>query len=134
MAAQDMRCVAGSIFYGAPKVPNPSHPQVEYEVILLLLLLLLLLARPVDTPAPPGYSCFPCSLQVVTAKIARTSVERLAKSVVTNHVNELVYDIVNTALEGEAGRGLEEERGEGDKHLQLVAQVVNSVHSFFIPA
>ena len=58
----------------------------------------------------------------VTAKVGAKQVDKLAKSALNNYINDMVYDILDNALDKPTGLK-EEEIEEKDMYLQLSSQV-----------
>ena len=63
----------------------------------------------------------------MTAKLGAKQVDKLAKSALNAYINDMVYDILNNALDKPTGMVEEEEEVveivEKDMHLQLSSQV-----------
>ena len=66
----------------------------------------------------------------VQAKLAAKQMDKLAKCTLNTYINDMVYDILNNALdkptgveEEEGKKVLEEGSGEQDRQLQLSSQV-----------
>ena len=60
----------------------------------------------------------------VSAKMGAKQVDKLAKSALNNYINDMVYDILNDALDKPIGLiENEEEIEEKDMYLQLSSQV-----------
>ena len=60
----------------------------------------------------------------VTAKVGAKQVDKLAKSALNNYINDMVYDILDNALDKPTGaKEKEEEIEEKDMNLQLSSQV-----------
>ena len=63
----------------------------------------------------------------VTAKLGAKQVDKLAKSTLNIYINDMVYDILNNALDKPTGEEkvevAEEEIEEKDMYLQLSSQV-----------
>ena len=62
------------------------------------------------------------SFTTVTAKVGAKQVDKLAKSALNNYINDMVYDILDNALDKPTGV-TEEEIEEKDMNLQLSSQV-----------
>ena len=58
----------------------------------------------------------------MTAKVGAKQVDKLAKSALNNYINDMVYDILDNALDKPTGVK-EEEIEEKDMYLQLSSQV-----------
>ena len=67
----------------------------------------------------------------VQAKLAAKQMDKLAKCTLNTYINDMVYDILNNALDKptgvqeEEGKVLEERSEEQDRQLQLSSQVEN---------
>ena len=67
----------------------------------------------------------------VQAKLGAKQVDKLAKCTLNTYINDMVYDILNNALDKptgvqeEEGKVLEERSEEQDRQLQLSSQVEN---------
>ena len=60
----------------------------------------------------------------VTAKVGAKQVDKVAKSALNNYINDMVYDILDNALDKPTGvTEKEEEIEEKDTYLQLSSQV-----------
>merc|ERR1719341_2637904 len=65
------------------------------------------------------------SFTTVTAKVGAKQVDKLAKSALNNYINDMVYDILNDALDKPTGLiEKEEEIEEKDMYLQLSSQIL----------
>ena len=64
------------------------------------------------------------SFTTVTAKVGAKQVDKLAKSALNNYINDMVYDILDNALDKPTGvTEKDEEIEEKDIYLQLSSQV-----------